>query len=170
VALAEVMKLSQRQRWPSAWFIVREPMSDPTRPPKSWIAVASANHVAIGVAQGFCQVNHGKAGPLRRTAAGDRIVSYAPTRTFGGKDRLQAFVAHGRIAWGEIYQGVMGEGFTPFRRDVVWDAAQETPIAPLLPILSFTAGRVNWGQPFRWGFFEIPDSDAGIIAHAMGVD
>ena len=34
-----------------------------SRPPKAWIAVASAGHVAIGRAQGFAQVNHGKSGP-----------------------------------------------------------------------------------------------------------
>ncbi len=137
--------------------------------PKSWIAVASADHVAIGRAEGFAQVNHGKAGPLRRMRTGERIIYYAPVRTYGSKDRLQAFVAHGRIAPGEVYQGVMGAGFTPFRRDVIWDDVQDAPIAPLLPHLSFTAGRVNWGAPFRWGLFEISDADARIIADAMGV-
>ena len=100
---------------------------------------------------------------------GDRILYYAPVRSFGGKDRLQAFVAHGRIAPGEVYQGVMPGGFTPWRRDVIWDAAREAPIAPLLAVLSFTAGRANWGQPFRWGLFEIPEADAQVIARAMGV-
>lgn len=35
---------------------------------KSWIAVASAEHVRSGRAQGFMQVCHGKAAPLRRLA------------------------------------------------------------------------------------------------------
>ncbi len=140
-----------------------------TRPPKSWIGVASADHVARGRAEGFAQVNHGKAGPLRRTRPGDRLIYYAPVRAYGGKDRLQAFVAHGRIAPGEVYEGRMAGDFRPFRRDVLWDQAQEAPIAPLLSHLAFTAGRVNWGQPFRWGFFEIPEADARIIAKAMGI-
>jgi hypothetical protein len=139
------------------------------RPAKSWIAVASGDHVAKGRAEGFAQVNHGKAGPLRRMQAGDRIIYYAPVRTYGGKERLQAFVAHGRIAPREVYQGMMAGGFTPFRRDVIWDAAGQAPIAPLLERLSFTAGKVNWGAPFRWGLFEIPETDARIIAEAMGV-
>lgn len=63
----------------------------------------------------------------------------------------------------------MGGDFTPWRRDVQWDAAQEAPIAPLLGLLSFTAGRRNWGQPFRWGLFEVPEPDAVLIAAAMGV-
>ena len=138
------------------------------RPPKSWIAVAAADHVAIGRAEGFCQVNHGKSGPLRRMRPGDRVICFSPVRTYGGKDRLQAFVAHGRIAEGEVYQGIMGGGFTPFRRDVRWDDVCDVPIAPLLSRLSFTAGRTNWGQPFRWGLFEVSEADAGIIAEAMG--
>ncbi len=144
-------------------------MQEPSRPPKSWICVAAANHVAKGRAGGFAQVNHGKAAPLRRMRPGDRVIYYAPVRVYGGKDRLQAFVAHGRIAEGDVYEGVMGEGFTAFRRDVVWDEAQDAPIAPLLARLSFTAGRVNWGQPFRWGVFEIADADACLIAETMGV-
>ena len=143
-------------------------MQEP-RAPKSWIAIASANHVAIGRAEGFCQVNHGKSGPLRRMRPGDRVIYYAPVRTFGGKDRLQAFVAHGRIAEGEVYQGLMGGGFTPFRRDVIWDEAREAPIAPLLSQLSFTVGQTNWGQPFRWGLFEVPEADAEIIAATMDI-
>lgn len=140
-----------------------------TRPPKSWIAVAAADHVAIGREAGFMQVNHGKSAPLRRTQPGDRVIYYAPVRAYRGTERLQAFVAHGRIADGAVYQGAMGEGFTPWRRDVVWDDARAAPIAPLLDRLSFTAGRSSWGQPFRWGFFEVTEADARIIAAAMGV-
>lgn len=144
-------------------------MPDTTRPPKCWIAVASADHVAIGRAQGFAQVSHGKSGPLKRVRPGDTIIYYAPVQTFGTRGRLQAFVAHGRFAQGEVYQGHMAAGFTPARRDVIWDAAHPAPIAPLLPHLSFTAGKANWGAPFRWGFFEIPQADAALIARAMGI-
>ncbi|MFM7443895.1 MAG: EVE domain-containing protein [Tabrizicola sp.] len=139
------------------------------RPPKSWIAVASADHAAIGWAAGFMQVNHGKAGPLRRMQAGDRVICYAPVQAYRGTERLQAFVAHGRIAPGEVYQGSMGEGSGPWRRDVIWNEARTAPIVPLLDRLSFTAGRKNWGQPFRWGFFEVSEDDARIITVAMGV-
>lgn len=59
----------------------------------SWIAVASADHVMIGRALGFMQVCHGKAAPLRRLRAGDRVIYYVPTRQFRGRDRLQAFTA-----------------------------------------------------------------------------
>lgn len=144
-------------------------MPKPERPAKSWITVASANHVAIGREQGFMQVNHGKSAPLARIQPGDTVIYYAPTHTFGSKDRLQAFVAFGIVADRPIYQGVMAGTFRPFRRDVDWHAAQVAPIAPLLTHLSFTAGRSNWGAPFRYGMFDISDADRQVIAQAMGL-
>jgi hypothetical protein len=133
-----------------------------------WIAVASAEHVRRGRASGFMQVNHGKAAPLRRVKPGDGIVYYSPTTILGEKDGLQAFTAIGTVREGEPYQGEMGSGFTPFRRDVEWAKAEETPIKPLLDRLHFTAGKSNWGYPIRFGLFEIGDHDFRVIAEAMG--
>ena len=45
----------------------------------NWIAVASAEHVRLGRAQGFMQVNHGKLAPLKRIQTGDRVVYYSPS-------------------------------------------------------------------------------------------
>lgn len=95
-----------------------------------WIAVASAEHVRRGRATGFMQVNHGKTAPLRRVKPGDGIIYYSPTTILGEKDGLQAFTAIGTVREGEPYQGDMGSGFTPFRRDVEWAKAEETPIKP----------------------------------------
>jgi len=64
---------------------------------KNWIAVASAEHVRLGRSQGFMQVSHGKAAPLRRIRSGDRVVFYSPTEAFRGKDRLRAFTAIGIV-------------------------------------------------------------------------
>ncbi|NBZ87108.1 EVE domain-containing protein [Stagnihabitans tardus] len=139
----------------------------PVAAPRHWIAVASADHVARGLAGGFAQACHGKRGPLARARPGDRVIYYAPTETFGQRDKLQAFVAYGHFT-SEVYQAQMGD-FRPHRRDVTWAEAHRAAIAPLLPHLSFTAGKANWGAPFRWGFFEIPAHDSAIIARAMGV-
>src|SRR5262245_6690412 len=114
-----------------------------------WIAVASAEHVRRGVAGGFMQVCHGKAGPLKRIEPGDGVACYSPSDSFGGKDRLQAFTAIGRVRAGEPYLFDMGNGFRPFRRDVAWERATPAPIHPLLDALEFTAGRPNWGYQFR---------------------
>ena len=95
---------------------------------KAWIAVASAEHVRIGRQAGFMQVCHGKASPLRRITPGDRVIYYSPTVVFGGKDRLQAFTAIGAARDGAPYQVEMESGFRPWRRDVDWQSAEETPI------------------------------------------
>jgi hypothetical protein len=133
----------------------------------SWIAVASAEHVRIGRAQGFMQVCHGKAAPLRRLAPGDRVAYYSPTEAFGGKDRLQAFTAIGVVAPGSPYQADMGGDGGAFRRDVRWSEATETPIQPLLGSLSFSRDNRNWGYQLRFGLFQIEDEDMRIIAAAM---
>jgi len=135
-----------------------------------WIAVASAEHVRRGRTAGFMQVNHGKAAPLRRVKPGDGIVYYSPSTVLGAKDGLQAFTALGTVRDGEPYQGDMGAGFTPFRRDVEWAKARETPIKPLLDRLEFTAGKSNWGYQLRFGLFPISAGDFALIAEAMGVE
>lgn len=134
---------------------------------RAWIAVASAEHVRIGRAAGFMQVCHGKAAPLRRVAPGDRVIYYSPTLSFGGKDRLQAFTAIGVARDRAPYQVEMAPGFTPWRRDVDWLRAQETPIRPLLGRLAFTQAGANWGYPLRFGLFAIDGADADVIARAM---
>jgi hypothetical protein len=136
---------------------------------KNWIAVASAEHVRGGGTEGFMQVCHGRAAPLRRVQPGDRIAYYSPTNTFRGKDKYQAFTRYGIVRAGEPYQVDMGEGFCPFRRNVDWEATQDAPIAPLLETLELTRGKRNWGAPFRYGIFAISDHDMNLIAHAMGV-
>jgi len=134
--------------------------------PKHWIAVASAEHARRGKA-GFMQVNHGKAAPLRRVHPGDGVAYYAPTETFGGKDKLQAFTLIGRVKPGDIYQGEMGD-WVAHRRDVDWADAHDAPIAPLLDRLEFTAGKTNWGYQLRFGLFGISEHDFELIAQAMG--
>ncbi len=138
--------------------------------PNYWIAVASAAHVRRGRAEGFMQVSHGKAAPLKRIKPGDGVVYYSPTVTLGGKDTLQAFTAIGTVKDGEPYQGEMGAGFKPYRRDVTWAKGKEAPIRPLLNQLEFTAGKTNWGYQLRFGLFAISENDFRLIARAMGTD
>ncbi len=146
-------------------------MSDPAfLAPRNWIAVASAEHVRRGRDGGFMQVCHGKAAPLRRLRPGDRVVYYSPTEQFQGKDKLRAFVAIGSLAHGAPYQVDMGGGFCPYRRDVRWARAKETPITPMLGDLEFSADNRNWGYQLRFGLFEISAHDMALIAAAMGAD
>jgi len=132
-----------------------------------WVAVASAEHVAIGRAQGFMQVGHGKGAPLKRLHAGDRIAYYSPVRVLGGKAACQAFTAVGVVRDERVYQGDMGGGFLPFRKDVDWFDAQEAAIRPLLESLSFTSGKSNWGYAFRFGLLKVTEADMDLIVRAM---
>ena len=136
---------------------------------KFWIAVASAEHARRGRA-GFMQVNHGKAAPLRRLSPGDGVIYYSPTTTFRGTDKLQAFTLIGRVRDEEVYVGEMGEGFTPWRRNVDYAPSRDAPIAPLLDRLEFSRGKPNWGYQMRFGLFEISEADFRTIAAAMGAE
>ncbi len=134
----------------------------------NWIAVASAEHVAIGRAQGFMQVGHGKGAPLKRLHTGDRIAYYSPVRVFGAKSPCQTFTAIGTVRDERVYQGMMAGGFEPFRKDVDWDLdAVEAPIRPLLDALSFTRGKSNWGYAFRFGLLKVTADDMALISGAM---
>ena len=136
----------------------------------NWVAVASAEHVGLGRAQGFMQVNHGKAAPLRRLRGGDRIAYYSPTEEFRGPGKLQAFTAIGAVRDTAPYQADMGGGFCPYRRDMDWwRFAQAAPIQPLLDRLEFAlAGGTHWGYQLRFGLFAISKHDMELIALAMG--
>lgn len=138
-----------------------------------WIGVVSRDHVAIGVAGGFTQLNHGKAGPLERMRAGDGFAFYSPRTTYPDGAPLQAFTAMGRIRDGTVYQvksgqgpGIM-EGFQPFRLAVDYLPAHEAPIKPLLEELSFIRSKTHWGAAFRFGHLRVPEADFARIATAM---
>ena len=131
--------------------------------PRYWIAVASADHVARGIAGGFMQVCHGKRAPLARIRPGDGIIYYAPTQTFGTKTPLQAFVARGEILPGEPYQVAMTDDFHPWRRDVRFAA----DVRPLLPQLTFITDPQRWGYVFRFGLLSVPAADFARITRAM---
>jgi len=137
---------------------------------RNWVAVASAEHVRIGRSQGFMQVCHGKAAPLKRIQPGDGVVYYSPTNVFRSNDGLQSFTAIGVVRDGVPYQADMGGGFSPFRRDVEWRTAEEMPIKPLIGRLQFTTAKRNWGFQLRFGLFEISAADIAMIADAMGAE
>lgn len=131
-----------------------------------WIAVASAEHVRRGRAQGFMQVCHGKLAPLRRVKPGDLVAYYSPTVSFGGQDALRAFTAIGTVREGEPYLVETG-AFGAYRRDVLWLDAREAPIRPLLGTLEMTAGKPNWGYALRFGLVAVSAADLRVIAAAM---
>src|SRR5262249_48922223 len=85
-------------------------------PKRFWVGVASKDHVMRGVAGGFAQLNHGKAGPLNRMRPGDGIAYYSPRTEMRGGAPVQGFTAIGTVKPGEPYKGEMGGGFVATRR------------------------------------------------------
>lgn len=145
---------------------------------QNWIAVASADHARRGRDEfapqpGFMQVCHGKLAPIKQVQPGDLVTYYAPSLTMGGKEKCQSFVAFGIVEPGDPYAFDMsGEipNFIPYRRNVRYLEAVETPIAPLLDHFEFVEDRSRWGYKFRFGLFSISDHDMQLIAQAMQVN
>lgn len=132
-----------------------------------WIGVASRDHIARGIAGGFCQLCHGKAQPLRRMSAGDWIIYYSPKEEMDGDIACQRFTAIGEILPGEVYAHAMTHWFVPYRRDVGFREAREVDIRPLIPQLDFIENKSRWGYAFRYGHIEISRQDFELIATAM---
>jgi hypothetical protein len=120
-----------------------------------------------GRALGIVQANHGKAAPLKRMKPGDLVVFYSPKLRFLDKEPCKKFTGVARVKDGDVYQGDMGGGFTPFRRDVEFLPCDESEILPLISRLSFIRNKESWGFVFRYGFFEIPEKDFQTIAASM---
>lgn len=134
---------------------------------KYWIAVASRDHVLYGVEGGFCQVCHGKSGPLKRMQPGDWVIYYSSRTRFNQEERCQRFTAIGQMKDNVIMRADMGQGFRPYRRQVAFQPSREIAIQPLVPQLNFIKDKQYWGAPFRYGLLEIPASDFHLIAIQM---
>jgi len=132
-----------------------------------WIVVASKDHISRGIAGGFVQANHGKAGSLKRMAAGDWLICYSPKQTFTGDELCQAFTAIGQIADENLYQHKMSDTFNPYRRNINYYECNDAPIAPLIEYLDFIPNKKSWGYPFRFGFLEINEHDFNLIKSKM---
>jgi predicted RNA-binding protein len=131
---------------------------------KYWIGVVSADHVKQGVEEGIMQIGHGKRIGVARQKKGDWLIYYSPRETMDSKDPLQEFTALGKIIDDQPYQLQMGEDFSPWRRNVVYEPIQPLPIRPILDELSFIKDKTHWGVAFRYGILEIPQVDYDFIA------
>src|SRR6185503_17870061 len=116
-----------------------------------WIAVVPRDGVETAVAQGFVQVNYGKAAPLARMQPGDGLAFYSPRAHFPDGAPLQAFTAIGRVGDGPIFEVPPEQPSALFRRSACWFDATPAPIKPLLAELSFIRNKEHWGAAFRFG-------------------
>ncbi|MBP2621998.1 EVE domain-containing protein [Streptococcus panodentis] len=120
--------------------------------PRFWVGVVSKEHVLKGVEGGFCQVCHGKGGPLNRMKKGDYLLYYSPKYQLNGKEKLQAFVAAGKILDDQAYQVQMFEDFFPFRRDVAY--YQPVKDCPIEQARQHPEWR-QYATQLRYGHFEV---------------
>jgi len=135
---------------------------------RSWIGVASRDHVNVAIKGAFIQLNHGQRAPLRRLKAGDSVIMYSPRTAYPDGDPLQAFTAIGTVVTGDVYQVEVTPDFRPHRMDVQFVPSKEVHIKPLVEHLSFITGKSHWGAVFRFGLIEVPASDFTLIAERMG--
>ena len=135
-----------------------------------WIAVASKDHVHIGVQGGFAQFCHGKQGPAKRVSKGDWVLYYSAKQTMNTKTPYQRFTAIGEVQDEEAKQVAQQPGFCPYRRKTNYRTCKEVEVKPLLQQLSFVKNKDRWGMAFRRGFFEIQQHDFHILAEKMLID
>jgi len=133
---------------------------------KYWLGVASEEHVMLAVKGGFCQLNHGKAAPLRRMLEGEWIIYYSPKKSLNAGEKLQAFTAVGQMMDDEIKQVSMSETFEPFRRKVSYFI--EARLVPLAEVSSHPQWKENISR-LRFGHFEITRELFTYIAEKMGL-
>ncbi len=135
-----------------------------------WIGAVSQDHVAVGVAGSFVQVNHGKAGPLARMHPGDGFVFYSPRASYPDGAAVQAFTAIGRVGAPDIATVHGPDSTTLHRRQVQFLPAHPAPVKPLIDALDFIRNKKHWGAAFRFGFIRIGAGDFARIAMAMQCD
>ena len=132
-----------------------------------WIGVVSKEHVLRGVEGGFCQVCHGKKAPLNRMKKGDYLLYYSPKYQLNGQEKLQAFIAVGKILDDTTYQVEMFEGFVPFRRDVSY--YQLVKDCTIEQVRQHPQWR-QYASQLRYGHFEVSKDFFLYVFDQMKVD
>ena len=134
---------------------------------KFYIGVACQEHVENGKTLGIAQFCHGKKSPAARLKFNDFVVYYSPKKIYGGDEPCQQFTAIGQVRDHEPYQVDMGDGFKPFRRNILYLPSRNIDIRPLIDVLPFITNKSSWGGVFRFGFLEIDAHSFEIIHKAM---
>lgn len=132
-----------------------------------WIAVASKEHVDVGVVAGIAQFCHGKIGPAKKVSKGDWVVYYSSNVKYNEAEPCQMFTAIGTVSDDAPYQFTMSPSFKPYRRKIKYRRCKPIKIKPLIPDLDFIKDKKQWGAIFRYGFLEIDQKSFELIAFNM---
>jgi hypothetical protein len=134
---------------------------------RHWLAVASRDHVRIGVQGGFAQVCHGRRGPLSAMRVNDWLIYYSPGHVMGERGTLKAFTALGRIVDDRVEQVRLTDEFIPWRRSVHYEAPiLDVAVDELKDRLILTHDR-NWGYSLRRGLLPLASADFDVISASM---
>ncbi len=132
-----------------------------------WIAVASKEHVDVGVEDGIAQFCHGKLGPAKRVSKGDWVVYYSSKLKLNEAKPCQMFTAIGTVSDDAPYQFEMSPSPKPYRRKIKYKKCKAVEIKPLIPALDFIKDKKHWGAIFRYGLLEIDQKSFDLIASTM---
>lgn len=135
-----------------------------------WISVTSKDHVTASLAGGFMQAPGEKAGPLHQLEQGDIVFFYSPGTLFRRGEVLQAFTGAARVTSKAPQQIATDARVRPWRRVITALPAEETPVEPLVPELTFIVDKEQWAGAIGRNMLEINGEDAQRIAAAMKVD
>lgn len=140
--------------------------------PVFWIGVVAGDHVAKGVAGGFCMFSHGEEKAAARLSPGDGFAYYSPMSGMKQGETLRSFTAIGIVEDGPLTSRSMGRledggEAVGMARPARYLDAQPASIYPLLDDLSFVKNASHWGMYFRKSLFGISRPDFLIVAAAM---
>lgn len=136
---------------------------------KYWLGVVPKERVLLGVKGNYCQVTHGKEGPLKRMHERDWIIFYSSKLYVLTDDPCRQLTALGQITDEKIYSETISPDYIPYRRKAKYLKIHEVPLKPLISKLSFIHNKKNWGAVLRFGLIEIPKKDFELLAKEMGV-
>jgi hypothetical protein len=134
---------------------------------KYWINTLPKDHVVIGKKEGIVQAHHGRADPLKRLKAGDKVIFYSPKTMSQGGIPLKAFTGVAKISDERIDQIQLAGDSRPSRLTAEFEDCNEIPVEPLIAKLHFIHNKKSWGYLFQFGLFEISESDFILIYSRM---
>lgn len=134
---------------------------------KSWLIIASKDHVQKGMDLGIAQACHGKRTSISKPKKGDGVIYYSSKKKFEEKplkDNIyQKFTSIGFFEDEEISKELVFH-----RRKVIYEKnTKEVEIRPYLEKLEFIKDPKKWGMSVRNGMREISKKDFEFIKGLM---
>lgn len=105
--------------------------------------------------------------PAKRLHKGDYLIYYSPKTAMNGVE-YKKFTTLGHVIDDGSYQVDMGNGFSPYRRDIQYFDVPHIDVQPIVHLLPCVKNKVSWGLAFRYGLLHIDTESFTVIARRMG--